>query len=117
MTFAKGQIWWADLGEPIGSEPAYNRPVVIISSDSFNKSKINTVVCAILTSNLNYRNNPGNVFLEKKESKLLKHSIINMTLLVTLNKFELTEFVSQLHKRHIQKVNQGLKILFNLNAN
>ena len=26
----RGEIWWADLGEPKGSEPGYRRPVLVV---------------------------------------------------------------------------------------
>lgn len=65
----RGDIWWASLRQPTGSEPGYRRPVLIVQSDDFNKSRINTVVVAILTSNLRLQAAPGNVFLTKRTNQ------------------------------------------------
>ena len=58
---AQGEVWWADLAEPSGSEPGFRRPVVVVQGDAFNRSRIATVVCVVLTSNLRWAEAPGNV--------------------------------------------------------
>ena len=73
----KGEIWWAKLPSPRGSEPAKKRPVLIIQGDEFNTSKINTVICAVITSNLQLSKSPPNILLEKAHSHLQKSSVIN----------------------------------------
>jgi len=79
MVIKRGSIWWADLDSPRGSGPGYRRPVVVIQSDSFNRSKINTVVVVVITGNLRLAEAPGNVFLKKEDSGLEKDSVhINM---------------------------------------
>ena len=72
----RGEIWWADYGIPYGSEPGYRRPVIILQNDFFNNSKINTTVVIPLSSNLLLANVPGNIYLEKRDSKLGKDSVI-----------------------------------------
>ncbi len=74
----RGEIWWASLQDPQGSGPGYRRPVVIVQSDSFNESRINTVIVAILTSNLNLAAAPGNVMIERRVSMLSDDSIANV---------------------------------------
>ena len=66
MIVAQGEVWWADLAEPIGSSPGYRRPVVVLQSDALNRSQIATVVCVVLTSNLRWSIAPGNVLLKAK---------------------------------------------------
>lgn len=114
MVISKGQIWWVDLGEPAGSEPGYKRPVVIISADSFNTSRIQTVTAAVITSNLNLAEAPGNIFLTQNESGLNKESVINVTQIVTIDKTNLIEMAGQLKSSIIQRLNQGLKIALDL---
>ena len=114
MVIKRGEIWWADLGEPKGSEPGYRRPIVVISSDSFNRSKINTVICAILTSNLSYSDLPGNIFLSKKSSNLKKESVINISQILTLNKDELIDKVSKLSDRYLLKINSSLEFVLGI---
>lgn len=110
-----GEIWWADLPTPSGSEPGYRRPVLIIQSDAFNESRINTIICAIITSNLSLQAAPGNVFLSKFQSKLPKESVINISQIVTLDKNYLTEFISSPGSKIMAKVEAGLKLIFTFN--
>ncbi len=110
----RGDIWWATLRSPTGSEPGYRRPVLIIQSDDFNKSRINTVVVAILTSNLRLQSAPGNVFLSKRSTKLSKDSVTNVSQIVTLDKSFLTERISRLSTDKMKYVDDGLRLVLNL---
>jgi mRNA interferase MazF len=106
----RGEIWWASLEEPRGSEPGYKRPVVIISSDAFNQSKIQTVIVAIVTSNLRLANAPGNISIAKRDSGLLKESVINVSQILTLDKSFLVEKVGRLPDKKISVLDEGLKL-------
>ena len=110
----RGDIWWATLRPPTGSEPGYRRPVLIVQSDDFNKSRINTVVVAILTSNLHLRAAPGNVFLAKRSTKLPKDSVANVSQVVTMDKSFLTERISRLSADKMKHVDDGLRLVLNL---
>ncbi|MBD0319820.1 MAG: type II toxin-antitoxin system PemK/MazF family toxin, partial [Gemmatimonadetes bacterium] len=52
MDVRRGEVWWADLDEPRGSEPGYRRPLLIVQADAFNRSRIDTVLAVVLTGNL-----------------------------------------------------------------
>ncbi|MFH1288715.1 MAG: type II toxin-antitoxin system PemK/MazF family toxin [bacterium] len=110
----RGEIWWANLPAPSGSEPGFRRPVLIIQSDTFNKSKINTIICVVITSNLKLANAPGNVFLSKSDSNLTKESVINVSQVIALDKSFLTECVGTINKMLVKKVENGLKLVLNL---
>ncbi|RLG29413.1 type II toxin-antitoxin system PemK/MazF family toxin [Methanosarcinales archaeon] len=110
----RGDIWWAILRPPAGSEPGYRRPVLIVQSDDFNKSKINTVVVAILTSNLRLQDAPGNVFLSKRSTKLTKDSVVNVSQLITLDKSFLSKRISRLSTNKMKNVDDGLRLVLNL---
>ena len=105
----RGEIWWANLMPPIGSRPAKRRPVLIISGDSFNRSRINTITCALITSNTDLASLPGNMLLEKSISGLEKTSVVNFSQLTTLDKTDLTEQVSMLPKSMLERANNYLK--------
>jgi len=107
----RGEIWWADLPPPRGSKPAKRRPVLIIQSDSFNRSGINTVVCAIITSNTELATLPGNLLLEKSISGLEKTSVVNFSQIYTLDKTDLLEHVAMLPKNMLEKINACLKMV------
>jgi len=107
----RGEIWWADLPRPKGSKPAKRRPVLIIQSDSFNRSGISTVICAVITSNTDLASLPGNLLLEKSISSLEKTSVVNFSQIATLDKTDLTEHVAMLPKFMLEKVNSCLRLV------
>ncbi|MDR0444564.1 MAG: type II toxin-antitoxin system PemK/MazF family toxin [Treponema sp.] len=111
----RGEIWWAELPPPKGSKPAKRRPVLIIQSDNINHSKINTVICAVITSNTELASLPGNLLLEKSFSGLDKPSAVNFSQIATLDKTDLTEQVAMLPKSLLEKVNNCLKLVMEIN--
>ncbi len=111
MVISQGEVWWADLGEPRGSEPGFRRPVVVVQNDSFNRSKISTVVCVPLTSNLRWAQAPGNVALTAKATSLPKDSVANVSQLVTLDKSVLTERVGKLSDKKLDLVLYGIDVV------
>jgi mRNA interferase MazF len=114
MVTKRGEIWWAVLPEPAGSGPGYKRPVLIIQSDEFNNSKINTIIAAVITSNIRLAAAPGNVLLTPNKSKLPKKSVVNVSQIITIDKSFLSEKVHTLSSEIIAQVDEGLKIVLKL---
>lgn len=110
----RGDIWWAELPEPTASEPGYRRPVVIIQSNEFNKSRINTVVVVAITSNLRLANAPGNIKLPINKTGLDRESVANVSQIITIDKQFLTEQVGQLGSATRQQLNEGVKLVLDL---
>jgi mRNA interferase MazF len=110
----KGEIWWADLPAPIGSVPGKRRPVVILQNDLINRSTIETVIVASITSNVALAKAPGNLLLEKKDSDLDQTSVVNLSQIVTVNKSWLTENVRMLSKNIVERIDHGIAIIFDL---
>jgi mRNA interferase MazF len=110
----RGEIWWADLPEPRGSEPGYRRPVLVIQSNSFNQSGIRTVVVAILTGNLRLADAPGNVLLPAKATGLPRDSVVNVSQLLTLDRSFLTEEIGKLPSHVLADVDAGLRLVLEL---
>ncbi|MDA3936632.1 MAG: type II toxin-antitoxin system PemK/MazF family toxin [Actinomycetota bacterium] len=108
---AQGEVWWADLGEPVGSEPGFRRPVVVVQGDSFNRSKISTVICIPLTSNLRWAEAPGNVLLDSDVTGLPKDSVANVSQVVTLDKSLLSERVAALPDAKLELVLYGIDVV------
>jgi mRNA interferase MazF len=108
MVIAQGDVWWADLGEPLGSAPAYRRPVLVVQGDALNRSRIATVVCAPLTSNLKWATAPGNVLLSKTSTGLEKDSVANVSLLVAIDRQQLTDFVGRISRRQLERALSGI---------
>ena len=114
MVVRRGEIWWANLPEPIGSEPGYRRPVLVIQSNDFNRSRIATVIIVVVTSNIRLGQAPGNVFLPSKLTKLSKDSVANISQVLTVDKSFLTEKVSVLPSRLLEQVEKGLRLVLEL---
>ena len=110
----RGEIWWAALRDPRASEPGYRRPVLIVQSDAFNRSAIRTVIVAVITSNLRLAAAPGNVMLRKRESRLEKDSIVNVSQLVTLSKDFLVRRVARIPPARIREVEGGFRLVLSL---
>jgi mRNA interferase MazF len=110
----RGQIWWTDLDEPSASEPGYRRPVIIVQSNEFNKSRINTVVVIPITSNIKLAEAPGNVRLPKAKTGLTKQSVANVSQVITLDKGFLDEQVGQLDNLIMNQIEEGLRLVLAL---
>ena len=110
----RGEIWWATLPPPIGSQPGGRRPVLILQSNFFNRSRINTIVVAVITSNLNHANDPGNVFLPMAGTGLSRDSVVNLSQMTAVNKWFLTEYVGALPEKFMVKIEAGVKKLLDL---
>lgn len=110
----RGEIWWADLPEPRRSEPGYRRPVLVVQADSFNLSRIQTAIVAVLTSNLDLAEAPGNVLLPARLSGLPRDSVVNVSQLLTLDRGFLTEHAGILPLRLQRAVDEGLRIVLQL---
>jgi mRNA interferase MazF len=110
----RGEIWWAELPEPSASEPGYRRPILVVQSDHFNRSRIQTVVAAVLTTNLRLAAAPGNVFVTAVETNLPKDSVVNVSQVITVDKRFLTERVGQVSDRIMLQVDDGLRMVLSL---
>lgn len=114
MVVHRGEIWWADLGEPDGSEPGFRRPVMIVQSDAFNQSRLRTVIAVVLTANLKLVDAPGNVLVPAKASGLSKDSVANVTQVITLDMDFLTENAGRVRGRLLKDIDNGLRLVLGL---
>lgn len=111
MVISQGEVWWADLPEPAGSGPGLRRPVVVVQGEAMNRSRIATVVCVPLTSNLRWANAPGNVLLAARLTGLPKNSVANVSQLVALDKNLLTERAGKLSRAKIDLLLSGVDVV------
>ncbi len=107
----RGEIWWAGLPEPDGSGPGYRRPVLIVQADDFNRSRITTVIVAVLTSNLALAQAPGNVLIRARRAGLPKDSVVNVSQLLTIDKRLLVEKLRALGSADMARVEDGLRLV------
>ncbi|MEA3040759.1 MAG: mRNA interferase MazF [Sphingomonadales bacterium] len=108
---AQGEIWWADLAEPAGSSAGHRRPVLIVQGDALNASRLATVLCVPLTSNVKWADAPGNVLLRAGETGLDRDSVANVSLLVAVDKAQLDERVGKASRPMLERVLAGIDIV------
>jgi mRNA interferase MazF len=111
MVIQQGDIYWIDLGEPVGSQSAYRHPHVVIQNNVFNRSRIATVLVCALTSNLTRANAPGNILLEKNEANLPKQSVVNVSQIFTVSKEQLQQKIGTLGKARIEQILAGIQLV------
>jgi len=114
VVIQRGEVWWAELGEPTGSAPGFRRPLLIVQADAFNRSRIDTTIAVVLTSNLRLLEAPGNVLVPKRASGLPKDSVANVSQLVTLDRSDLAERSGKVSADTLAAVNAGLRLVLSL---
>jgi mRNA interferase MazF len=110
----RGEIWWADLPTPARSEPGYRRPILILQSDAFNRSRINTLIGVVISSNLRLAGASGNVVLPARESGLPKDSVANVSQIITVDKRFVTERSGQVSDTILGAVEDGVRLVLSL---
>ena len=111
MVISQGDVWWADLPEPTGSGPGFRRPVVVVQGDALNRSRVATVVCIPLTSNMKWADAPGNVSLTPRLTGLPQESVANVSQVITLDKSLLGEHVGKLPQTKLKLILSGIDIV------
>jgi mRNA interferase MazF len=112
----RGEIWWAEFGIPYGSEIGYNRPVLIVQDDSFNESRIKTVVVLPLTTNIRLLDAPGNIIIRKKESKLNEDSVVIVAQLYAIDRGRFKNKISKVTKETMEQVELGMKLVLGISS-
>jgi mRNA interferase MazF len=111
MVIAQGDVWWADLPDPVGSGPGFRRPVVIVQGDALNRSRLATVVCVPLTGNLRWADAPGNVHLSGEASGLPKDSVANVSQIMALDRDLLTDRAGKLPPSKLTLILSGIDVI------
>lgn len=111
MVILQGEVWWAEIPPPSGSGPAFRRAVVVVQSDSLNRSRLATVVCVPLTSNVKWAGAPGNVLLDAGTTGLPKDSVANVSQVVAIDRAVLDEHVSRLPREKLDLILDGIEVV------
>ena len=110
----RGEVWWANLPESRGSEPGFRRPLLIVQADSFNLSRMRTVVAITVTSNLRLNEAPGNVFMRAEEVGLPKDSVANVSQIITIDRDYLVELAGRAPGPVLAQISRGLRTVLDL---
>ncbi len=112
MVIAQADIWWAALPAPVGSGPGFQRPVVVVQGDTFNRSRLATVVVIPLTSNTRLATMPGNILLSSRRTGLPKDSVANVSQIIAIDRSLLSERVGRMTPSQLEMIWRGIDILF-----
>ena len=110
----RGEIYWVNFGVPIGSEPGYKRPAVILQSNTFNQTRIRTVICVVLTSNLDLLEAPGNILIERVVSGLPKDSVLNISQIYTVDKQSVEQKIGRLPESYIHRIDASIRLIMDV---
>ncbi len=111
MDINQGDIFWIGLDKPLGAEPGYSHPFVVIQNNVLNHSSIRTVIVCLLTTNLRRAQAAGNVLLERGEARLPKQSVVNVSQIFTVDKRQLGERIGTLSPRRVRQILDGVNLL------
>jgi len=114
VVIERGEVWWANLPSPVGSGPGFSRPVLVVQADAFNQSRIQTVIVAAITGNVELGAAPGNVTITARSSGLPKDSVINVSQVLTIDRALLTEYAGSIPIRKMNQVDHGLRLVLSL---
>ncbi len=114
MVITRGEIWWADLAEPRGSEPGFRHPILVLQADAFNRSRLRTVVGVVVSSNTRLLDAPGNVLLPAKAVGLPRDSVANVTQFVTVDQDYLEERAGKAPPKTLARVEAGIRLVLDL---
>ncbi len=110
----RGELWWATLGTPRGSAPEFRRPVLVVQVDSFNRSRLQTLVTVSLTSNLQRALVPGKVRLPSGTGGLAEPSVVNVAHVVAVDRADLVARIGVLPDSYLRQVEDGLRLMMGL---
>ena len=110
----RGTVWWAELPQPVASEPGFRRPVIIVQANSFNRSRIKTIMVVVVTSNLKLADAPGNVSLPAASTGLPKDSVANVSQVITIDKSFLVEECGRVTSSLMKAIDEGLRLSLSL---
>jgi mRNA interferase MazF len=114
MEVARGEIWWADLPDPVASDPGGTRPVLIIQANAFNRSRISTVLAVIITTNERLSESPGNVRVSWRETGLKQPSVVNVSQIITADRMFLRQRIGRVRAETMARVESGLRLILGL---
>ncbi len=111
MVVTQGDVCWADLSDPAGSEPGFVRPVVVVQGDALNRSRLATAVCVPLTSNVRWAEAPGNVLLRARVTGLSRDSVANVSQIVAIDRAALRDRVGRLSQKQLGLLFAGIDVV------
>lgn len=114
MEIARGDIWWADLPDPVASDPGGTRPVLVVQANAFNRSRIATILVVAITTNERLAAVPGNVHIPPGSTGLKRPSVANVSQVITADRHFLRERIGRVTSETMASVDSGLRLVLGL---
>lgn len=114
MEVVRGEVWWADLPDPVASDPGGTRPVLVVQANPFNRSRIATVLAVVITANERLADLPGNVLLSPRDTGLKQPSVANVAQIITADRTFLRERIGRIRAETMARVESGLRLVLGL---
>ena len=109
----RGDLFYYDFGDRVGSVQSGERPVLVVQADDYNKNAP-TVIVAAVTSVIKKRYLPSHIMLGDKFG-LKKPSMVLLEQVQTVNKDELSDYIGTIEDEHLlRQINATLKKTFGL---
>ena len=108
-TFSRGEIYYTDFGDGVGSEQKGYRPAVIISNDIGNRNSTTVIVAAITSQRPDKADLPTHVYVGTKTG-LVNPSIILLEQIRTISKDRLDDYVGKLSRGQLGALWRALAI-------
>jgi len=85
-----------------------------MQSDDFNRSRIQTAVAVVITSNHRLADAPGNVVLSPRDSGLPRRSVVNVSQWITVDRAFMTEKVGKVPPGKVREIEIGVGLVLAL---
>jgi mRNA interferase MazF len=108
VVIRRGAIYWVDIEG--------RRPVLVVQAQPYNDSRLPTVLAVALTSNTKVATMPGSVFLPAAGSGLPDDAVVNIAVLMTLDKAELEGPIGEVPVVEMSAVDASLKRVLGLST-
>jgi mRNA interferase MazF len=105
----RGQIYYAELGYPVGSVQGWRRPVLVLQNDVGNEHSTTTIVAPMTRKN---RHLPVHVFCDIGKGG--GESCVMLEQIRTINKDALVQFVGEASAEIMREVDKAIKISLSL---
>jgi mRNA interferase MazF len=104
-------IWWARLGEPVGSLAGFERPVIVLQGDRLNATRITSYFCVPLTSTTRAGAILWNMAIPAAGTGLDRDSVAQVSLALALHYSQFVERIGEISERQLRQLFDKLDLV------
>ena len=102
----RGEVWWVQVDK--------RRPAVVVQTDRVREPRVRSFLVVPLTSRLHLEGLPGNVRLDRRDTRLTKTSVANVYDVQKVLRADFIERLSPLSGDRLGAIADGLRLVFDL---